>query len=1042
MQKLRQLRKFKIIPKLQIDKENKLYKTNMNRLLLVCALWGLGITALHGQHPAIRPGGEMLYEKGLELLHKEQWGAARHSFEDYLAQAGQQDLAQEDLKSTEAKYYVALSALHLYNDDAEVLAENFIREHENHPKAVLAYYELGRFYYNDKKYNKAASYFEKVNSSQLTQQQRNEVDFSLAYTYFSNKQFDKALEHFNRLKRSDNRYTYASSYYAGYIYFTKDEYDQAIYDLQRAEKNEAYAEIVPSLIANIYYRQGQYDKLISYAGEKAEGRHTRNRGELDLLTAEAYYKKEQYHKAAERFEAYAGNRKMDDPLQYRLAYAQYKSGAPEKAIENFKPVANNQDSLGQHASYYLGVLYVQEGNKPFAQTAFKRASELSYNSKITEESSFKLAKLHYELGDFQQAAEQLKNFTSKYASSKHKREANELLSKSLLNSNDYAQAIAYIEKMDSKSPSIRQAYQQVTFLKGTELFNDAKFYQAVQMLEKSLEYPQDKELVVKANYWMGEAYSIGKKWNEAINAYANVFRHAKPDAEFHLASRYGIGYAYYNSKQYDRALTHFREYVNRGGKQEKFYNDAVLRLADSYYANKIYHNAITHYEQAIRENNPEQDYAYFQLGLVYSLTDRNQQAFEAWNTLLNSYSRSPYFDDALFNKAQLQLESGQNAEALQGFNRLQQAQPNSPFIPYALRSKAIAFFNLQEYEQAAQSYKQLLNEYSSHQTANSALIGLQEVLALQNKSDEFDQYLARYKEANPSDKALESVEYEAAKTLYFSQQYEKAIQKLQNYIRSYPSGSNTSEAKFYLAESFYRLNQSEEALAYYTELADKDRGTLRQRAMQRVAELQFRNRNYREAIQYYRQLANTATNNRQQSDAWTGLMESFYMQNQYDSTSRYANLILNRGAASANVANRALLYKGKAAYEKGNYSEALQHFNELVSAAKDENGAEAKYMIALIQHHQQDYMKSVETLFEFNSNYSMYRYWLGKSFILIAENYRKMGETFQAQETLKSIIQNSKEKEIVEEAKAKLQMLEEQEDAEKAAPADTSASRQ
>ena len=1017
-------------------KKLKLHKFYMNKILLACGLFLWLSTALFGQHPNLHPDNEMLFEKGLALLHKEQWGAARHTFENYL-----NENPNQDLQKTEAKYYVALCALNLYNDDAESLTENFIRQHESHPKALLAYYELGRFYYNDKKYNKAADYFEKVNTAQLTQPQREEVDFNLAYTYFSNKQFDKALDRFNRLKRTDNRYTYAASYYAGYIYFTRDEFDQAIFDLQRAEKNEAYTDIVPAMIGNIYYRQGQFDKLIKYAEEKNSGRSTRNRNELELLSAEAYYKKGDYAKAAELFEAYAQNRKLDDPVKYRLAYAQYKSGKEDKAIENFKGVANNSDSLGQYASYYLGVLYVQQDNKPFAQTALKRAAQMDHNKSIAEESNFMLAKINYDLGNHQEATEQLKNFNREFNSSKYKKEASELLSKSLLQSNDYNQAISYIEQMDSKSPSIRKAYQEVTFLKGTELFNDSKFYQAVQMFKKSLEYPEQKELVAKAHYWSGEAYSIGKKWDEAINSYAAVFRTARPESEFHLASRYGIGYAYYNTQQYDRALAHFKEYVERGGKKEKFYNDAILRLADSYYANKIYNNAITYYEKAISENNPEQDYAYFQLGLVYSYTDKNQQALEAWNTVLNKYSKSPYYDDALFNKAQLQLEGGNYAEAISGFTKLQQTHPNSPFMPYAFRSKALAYFNQKDYEKAEQNYKQLLKDYPSHQTANSALIGLQEVLALQGKTDEFDQYLTRYKQANPSDKSLENVEFEAVKTIYFSQQYQKAIQSLQNYLQSYPQGSNSAEAKFYLAESYYRLDQLDEALRYYTELAEKERSALKPRAIQRVAELQYRNKNYAEAIQYYRQLASTASNKRQQSDAWTGLMESFFMRNQYDSTNYYANQILEKGGASANVANKALLFKGKAAYEKGKYQEAKDYFIETVNAAKDENGAEAKYMLARVQHDQQDYKKSVETLFEFNSSYSIYKYWLGKSFILIAENYRKMGETFQAKETLKSIIQNSKEPQIVEEAKAKLASIENQENAEILKPSDTTASK-
>jgi hypothetical protein len=54
----------------------------------------------------------------------------------------------------------------------------------------------------------------------------------------------------------------------------------------------------------------------------------------------------------------------------------------------------------------------------------------------------------------------------------------------------------------------------------------------------------------------------------------------------------------------------------------------------------------------------------------------------------------------------------------------------------------------------------------------------------------------------------------------------------------------------------------------------------------------------------------------------------------------------------------------------------------------------------------------------------MYEYWLGRSFILIGDNYLAMGEDFQAKATYQSIIDNSPMEEIVDEAQLKLMVLE------------------
>lgn len=993
-------------------------------LLLLC------IESGWAQHPAIRPQGASEFERGLELLDKKQWAAARRAFSRYI------ELEQPpvgDLRRAEASYYVAYSALNLSNDDAEALTENFLAQYPSHPKAQLAYYELAGYYYSANKYAKAAEYYEKVNPAALTPVQRDEVDFNLAYTYFSNRQFDKALERFNKLKRSSNRYALASSYYAGYIYFNKAEYDQAAYDLQKAEQHEAYAAAVPGLMANIYYRQGQYDKLIAYAADKSSGGRRKAAGasELELLTAEAYYKKGDYPKAAEHFEQYAGNRKLDAPLAYRMAFSQYKSDQPKEAIDNFKGIASQQDSLGQYAAYYLGQLYIDQNNEPFAQTSFQRAASLDFDPKIKEESLYKLAKLQLKQQNYDAAAVALQEFVAEYPRSAYRQEATELLSESLLKNQNYEQAITYIEQLENKNPRIRKAYQEVAFLRGAELFNTGKFYNAVQHFQKSLQYPEDTDISVKANFWSAEAYAIGQKWDESKNAYSAVFRTAQPNSEFHTKSRYGIGYAYYNSKQYDKALPHFKAFVETAGAKNPFYPDALLRLADTYYVTKAYTTALDTYQKAMRENNPEKDYALFQIGLVNGILDRNDAAAQAWGTLLRDFPASQYRDDAQFNQAELLFDQGQYAEAARQMGQFIQQHPNSPFTPYAYRSQALSNFNLKNYEGAANGYIRILEKYPSHAIANSALLGLQEVLTLQNRSEEFARYLAMYKTANPADQALESVEFESAKNLYFSQKYKQAIDQLQTYIRNYPNSSNAAEARFYLAESYFRSDRIQEAMMEYQSLAKASPANLQVRSVQRLAELNYRQANYQQAITQYRRLEKLATNRRQQVDAWAGLMDSYYERKHLDSTFFYANQLTQQTGAAANLMSKALLLKGKVLMARQQYSEATTILNQAVAQAKDEYAAEAYYLTALIQYEQQQYKESVETLFGYNTQFSAFKFWLGKSFLLIAENYVKMGELFQAQETLRSIIQNATEPAIVKEAKNRLSQLEQQEAEEK-----------
>lgn len=982
-------------------------------------------TILIAQSTLTQNSADQYYATGVELLDKEKFGAARHAFENYLSLVG-----DDGLKAVEANYYIAYSALRLYHADGEKLVENFIHQHEGHPKALHAYYEMGSFYFREKNYNKAIKYLTKVDVTGLSKTQREEAQFKLAYAHFSRQEFEKALEQFNAIKTSENRYTYAASYYAGYIEYRQGDYDQALSDLKRAEKNDAYAAIVPYMIANVYYKQGNYDGMLQYAENAVKRPNIQNKDEIYLLIAEAYYRKRNYAQAASNFEDYLTNKrgKPDAAILYRIGYAQYMSGNNIEAIENFKQVAAVGDTLGQFASYYLGELYIKEDNKMFAATAFDVAAKQNFSPEIKSQALFKLGKVNYDIGHYDQAIAVLSAFVKDYPKANDISEANELLSEAYLNSNDYSQALKHIESLPVKTDRVKRAYQKVAFYKGAEYFNDARFYNAVQMFEKSLEFPLDKEFVVMAHFWSGEAYNTGKKYDEAINEYSDVFRNTDENNIYFIKSRYGIGYAYFNKKEYEKALPHFRTYVSKlqNASNKLFYKDALIRLADCYYTTKEYSRALQYYDEAIKEKNPETDYAYYQKGVIQGLQGSYANARTNLQVVVGQYPNSRFADDAIFELAQLEFEQGHYEAAIKGFASLVRSKPQSEFVPYALMREAIAHANLQQHEKALENYKALLDRFITHELAGSAISGMQQALTQLGRNEEFDRYLAQYKMANPDDESLSSIEFEAAKNLYFNQRYEKAVPSFQSYIKQYPNTASAYESKFFVAESYYRMDKISEAINYYEQVIEDNKIAQTSRAVQRVAELSLQAKDYDKAIRYFNDLANIARSKREQYNAWAGLMEAYFQTEKYDSVTYYGQLILDKGNVNANAESKANLFLGKAAYRQGNNQEAMDYFLTTLNTAKDENGAEAQWLVAEIQYKNGEYKNSIETLYDLNSNFSAYEFWLGKSFLLIADNYIALEETFQAKATLNSLVERSPLPEIVEKAKGKLAQLEEE----------------
>src|SRR5690606_29821087 len=171
------------------------------------------------------------------------------------------------------------------------------------------------------------------------------------------------------------------------------------------------------------------------------------------------------------------------------------------------------------------------------------------------------------------------------------------------------------------------------------------------------------------------------------------------------------------------------------------YEEALMRLGDTYYVQKKFTEALNTFRRAVRERSQFSDYALFREGVVLNFENRNNEAIQQLDRLINNYPNSIYLADAIFQRAQIHMEENRYAEARNGFSQLISTKPNSPFVPFALEGRAIANYSLKNYDETINDYKKILDEYPNASNANTALVGLQEALSLQGRSGEFSNYL-------------------------------------------------------------------------------------------------------------------------------------------------------------------------------------------------------------------------------------------------------------------------------------------------------------
>jgi TolA-binding protein len=114
-----------------------------------------------------------------------------------------------------------------------------------------------------------------------------------------------------------------------------------------------------------------------------------------------------------------------------------------------------------------------------------------------------------------------------------------------------------------------------------------------------------------------------------------------------------------------------------------------------------------------------------------------------------------------------------------------------------------------------------------------------------------------------------------------------------------------------------------------------------------------------------------------------------------------------------------------AALKIGDLELANKEYTIVSKLMKGETAAEAKYQQAYIQFKLKNYKESEKIVFALINEFGSYDLWVTKGFILLADIYVKYDNTFQAKQTLQSVIDHQEDTSLVNLAKHKKKIIEE-----------------
>jgi TolA-binding protein len=819
----------------------------------------------------------------------------------------------------------------------------------------------------------------------------------------------------------------------GYLNYLEGNYETALQEFKRVEKDRQFASFIPFYTIQIYYLQGKYDLVIQSGEDVLVSAPTNQKNELNKILGDAYFETGQFARAIQYLDAYTGqNGKRTREEFYRLGYCFYKIGEYKKAADAFDKVTLQNDALAQSAYYHLADCFLQLKDKNKARAAFERASQSSFDKNIEEDALFNFAKLTYELSysPFNETIKAFDQYISKYPDSERNDAAFDYLVKVYMTTKNYRDAISSIEKIKVQSPSVKEALQRVTYMRGLELFTDGKYNDAIQTFRKSLENAvYNRTYRALALYWTGEAqYRLGR-FGDAIKSFTD-FQNS-PGA-FSLpefgAAYYHIGYCFYNEKKYDQASTWFRKYLSHSQTDPKLKADAMNRIGDAYYIDRDYSEAIKYYTTSVTANTYDPDYALFQRAKSYGIIHENQKKITDLENLIRNYPRSAYSDDAFFEIGRT-YERLQNADqAVVSYQNLIKQFPQSNFVRLAHLQLGLIYYNRNDNRNSMTHYKYVVENFPGTEEADAAIIGVKNNYVDMNDVDGFFAYaksVGNKAGASVSATSQDSTYYMAAEKAYMAGTA-NAAQQLEEYLRRFPDGSFKINATFYLAETYYGKGEFSRSLKLYEEVVSGADNIFTEPALIKAGELTYNTGRYDQALAYFSRLDRIANTQWNRLRARAGIMRCHSQASNWAETVKAATVLLGTDKITDIMAREANLRLAKAQYNLGEKAEATKYFARIANDPKTAEGAEAKYMQAKIFFEQNNLDLCEKEVLDFIEKNTPHQYWLAKAFILLSDVYLARNNTFEAKHTLKSIVENytSKDDGILQEASEKLSRLE------------------
>jgi TolA-binding protein len=412
----------------------------------------------------------------------------------------------------------------------------------------------------------------------------------------------------------------------------------------------------------------------------------------------------------------------------------------------------------------------------------------------------------------------------------------------------------------------------------------------------------------------------------------------------------------------------------------------------------------------------------------YGALGKTNEKINCLNIITSRHQKSNIYDKALYEIGMAYLMTNDNRSAIASFDKIVNEKPRSSYARKALMKTGMIYYNNNENEKALERLKNVVAQYPNTDESREALNIISNIYRDENNIQAYFSYLEDNNLETISIDKQDSLSFKTIEEFYSKRNHVETIKGVKQYLENYPNGAYLLKVHYYAMKSMENSDNKEGLRTHIEYIINQPDNDYTDNALLLIARMDYDNSDYSSSAAHYERLIKITENQQIMTEATEGCMKSYYFDGQYDKAIANANLLVAMPEISDNQKNQANYILGKSYFDKKDYNEALKYFEICTSIDKSETGAECGYYSAVCLYNLNKFDKAEEKVFEVSDNYNSYIYWTARSFITLSDVYVAKDNTFQAKETLKSVIENYPQdedsyNEIIKEAQDKLNSI-------------------